>query len=486
MGQLDSGNAAWILTSASLVFLMTPGVAFFYGGMVRAKAVLNMMIMEAAALSVTMIMWVLWGWSIAYAGTSVGGIFGDPATGFLLKDTMVSDKGVFTSAALNGNNYPVSVDVAFQSAFAMITVALICGAIAERVKYSTWMIFVALWITFDYAPLAHMVWNGGLLSADGAISQAIGAAAHDFAGGTVVHINAAVAALVIVLIIGMTVVSIGTSLPEIIVSLAASLHEQRDLAVGTALGSNIINILLILGLAALVRPFTVHSDVLRRELPLMLLVSVVAGSVLYDGQLSRSDGIFLLFLAVLWLLFIVKLARQAERQGTDSLTREQLAELPREGGLPVAFLWLGIALIIMPVATRMVVDNATVLANYFAISELTMGLTAIAIGTSLPELATAIAGVRKGENDIAVGNIIGANIFNIVIVLGLPALITPGEIDPLAYSRDYSVMLLVSIIFALLCWRRSPQSGRGVGVLLTGGFIVWLAMLYWLSPILVE
>ena len=293
-------------------------------------------------------------------------------------------------------------------------------------------------------------------------------------------------ASIIVLIIGMTVVSIGTSLPEVIVSLAASLHEQRDLAVGTALGSNIINILLILGLAALVRPFTVHSDVLRRELPLMLLVSVVAGSVLYDGQLSRSDGIFLLFLAVLWLLFIVKLARQAERQGTDSLTREQLAELPRDGGLPVAFLWLGIALIIMPVATRMVVDNATVLANYFAISELTMGLTAIAIGTSLPELATAIAGVRKGENDIAVGNIIGANIFNIVIVLGLPALITPGEIDPLAYSRDYSVMLLVSIIFALLCWRRSPQPGRGVGVLLTGGFIVWLAMLYWLSPILVE
>ena len=154
--------------------------------------------------------------------------------------------------------------------------------------------------------------------------------------------------------------------------------------------------------------------------------------------------------------------------------------------MPVAFLWLGIALIIMPVVTRMVVDNATVLANYFDISELTMGLTAIAIGTSLPELATAIAGVRKGENDIAVGNIIGANIFNIVIVLGLPALITPGEIDPLAYSRDYSVMLLVSIIFALLCWRRSPQPGRGVGVLLTGGFIVWLAMLYWLSPILVE
>lgn len=152
----------------------------------------------------------------------------------------------------------------------------------------------------------------------------------------------------------------------------------------------------------------------------MLFVSVVAGSVLHDGQLSRSDGIFLLLLAVLWLLFIVKIARLAERQGNDSLTREQLAELPREGGLPVAFLWLGIALVIMPMATRMVIDNATVLANYFAMSELTLGLTVIAVGTSLPELATAIAGVRKGENDIAVGNLIGANIFNLAIVLGLP------------------------------------------------------------------
>lgn len=287
------------------------------------------------------------------------------------------------------------------------------------------------------------------------------------------------------IIIGMTVVSIGTSLPEIIVSVAASMNGQLDLAVGTAIGSNITNILLILGLSALIHPFTVHSDVLRRELPLMLLVSILAASVLYDGQLSRSDGFFLLLLAVLWLLFIVKIARLAERQGNDSLTREQIAELPREGGLPVAFLWLGIALIIMPMATRMVVDNATVLANYFAMSELTIGLTVVAIGTSLPELATAIAGLRKGENDIAVGNIIGANIFNIVIVLGLPALITPGEVNPMAFSRDYSVMLLVSVIFALLCWRRPRQIGRGAGELLTGGFIIWLAMLYWLSPLLV-
>ncbi|HBX2091775.1 TPA: calcium/sodium antiporter [Klebsiella pneumoniae] len=279
------------------------------------------------------------------------------------------------------------------------------------------------------------------------------------------------------LIIGMTVVSIGTSLPEIMVATAASLHGQTDLAVGTALGSNITNILLILGLAALLRPFTVHSDILRRELPLMLLVSVLAGLVLYDGQLTRLDGLFLLALALLWLLFTIKIARLAERQGSDSLTREQLAELPREGSLPVALLWLGVAMIVMPMATRMVVDNSTVLANYFAISELTVGL---------PELATAIAGARKGEDDIAIGNIIGANILNIALVLGLPALIAPGSFATEAFTRDYGVMLLVSLIFAVLCWRRQQQPGRLVGALLVGGFVVWLAMLFWTAPLFVE
>lgn len=205
--------------------------------------------------------------------------------------------------------------------------------------------------------------------------------------------------------------------------------------------------------------------------------------MLYDGQITRVDGIILLLLAVLWLVFIVKIARLAERQGNDSLTREQLAELPREGSLSVACLWLGVALIIMPMATRMVVDNATVVANYFAISELTIGLTVIAIGTGLPELATAIAGARKGEDDIAIGNIIGSNIFNIAIVLGLPAMIAPGAFNPMAFTRDYGVMLLVSAIFALICWKHK-QITRGIGALLLSGFIVWLALLYWLSPLL--
>lgn len=287
------------------------------------------------------------------------------------------------------------------------------------------------------------------------------------------------------LIIGMIVVSVGTSLPEIIVATSAALNGQTDLAMGTAIGSNITNILLILGLAAFIHPFTVQSDILRREIPLMLGVSVLAGFFFYDAALTRLEGSILLILATLYLLFIIRIARLAEKQGNDRLTLEQLSELPRDGSLPVACLWLGVALIIMPMATRMIIDNATVLAHFFGISELTIGLTIIAIGTSLPELATTIAGARKGEDDIAIGNIIGSNIFNITIVPALPALISPGRFDPLAFSRDYPVMLIVSIIFALLCWRRSRHISRRTGALLTCGFIVWMVMVFIITPRLV-
>jgi len=284
------------------------------------------------------------------------------------------------------------------------------------------------------------------------------------------------------LIIGMTVVSIGTSLPEIIIASAAALHGQLDLAVGTAIGSNITNIMLILGLAAILHPFAVDSDILRRELPLMLLVSLVAGLFLFDGELSQIKGIILLVIAVLYLLFIIRIVRLAEREGIDNLTREQVSELPQGGSLSVAFLWLGVALVIMPIATQMVIDNATVLAHYFGVSDLVVGLTIIAIGTSLPELATTIAGVRKGENDIAIGNIIGSNVFNIVFVLGIPALVAPGSFDPLAFARDYWLMLAVSAVFAILCWRKPRQVGKQIGALLICGYIVWVVALWCFTP----
>lgn len=194
--ELDTGVTAWMLVSASLVLLMTPGLAFFYGGMTRAKSVLNMMMMSFGAMGIIGVIYVLWGWSMSYSSESIGGIFGNPFAEFGLSGTMLDDAGEFVLS----DGLPVIVDVGFQVTFAIITTALISGAIADRVKFSTWMVFVPLWVTLAYFPMAHMVWGGGLLSGDGPFASI--AEPVDFAGGTVVHINAGMAALVLVLVIG--------------------------------------------------------------------------------------------------------------------------------------------------------------------------------------------------------------------------------------------------------------------------------------------
>lgn len=280
------------------------------------------------------------------------------------------------------------------------------------------------------------------------------------------------------LIIGMTIVGIGTSLPELFVSTTAALNGQIDMAVGNVLGSNIANILLILGVAALIHPLAARSEVLRRELPLMLAVTVLCGFVLMDGTLGRLDGVVLLAAAAAFILLMLKIARLAQREGSDSLTVEQIAELPQDSSNTVAVLWLVLAFIILPLSSKMVVDNATVIAHYFGMSELVVGLTLIAIGTSLPELATTIAGALKGEDDMAIGNIIGSNIFNTVIVLGVPALLSPGSVDPAAFHRDYWVMLAVSIVLSALCIGRKHRIGHLAGALLLCGFIAYLAVLF--------
>ncbi len=200
MEELNYGSTAWMLVSASLVLLMTPGLALFYGGMSRGKSVLNMMMMSFGALGVVGVIYVLWGWSMSY-GASIGGIVGNPFDQFGLAGTIYDDAGEFV---LDGFGVPMIVGVGFQATFAIITVALISGAIADRVKFSTWLVFAAIWATLCYFPMAHMVWAfpSGLLSADGPLATALGTNPIDFAGGTVVHINAGMAGLVLALIIG--------------------------------------------------------------------------------------------------------------------------------------------------------------------------------------------------------------------------------------------------------------------------------------------
>ena len=192
---LDTGATAWMLTSASLVLLMTPALALFSGGMSRNKSVLNMMMMVFGALAVVAVIYPLWGWSMTYGGQPIAGILANPFEQFGLM-------GTFDGAAVDDFGVPAWVGVAFQSTFAIITVALIAGSLAERVKFGTWMLFATLWVTLAYFPMAHMVWGGGLLSGDGPIAALTGTAPIDFAGGTVVHINAGMAALVIALVIG--------------------------------------------------------------------------------------------------------------------------------------------------------------------------------------------------------------------------------------------------------------------------------------------
>ncbi|GAB2993352.1 ammonium transporter [Actinotalea caeni] len=193
---LDTGVTAWMLVSASFVLLMTPGLALFYGGMTRSKSILNMMMMCFGAMAVVGCIYVLWGWSMSY-GESLGGIVGNPFDQFGLG-------GSFDPVSIlneeTGAYMPTIVDVGFQATFAIITVALIAGSIADRTKYATWLVFAGLWATLSYFPMSHMVWGDGLLSGAGPFASI--AEPIDFAGGTVVHINAGVAGLVLALVIG--------------------------------------------------------------------------------------------------------------------------------------------------------------------------------------------------------------------------------------------------------------------------------------------
>ncbi|KAA8746775.1 ammonium transporter [Corynebacterium tuscaniense] len=205
---LASGNAGWMLISASLVLLMTPGLAFFYGGMTSRRSVLNMMMMSFTAMGVVSILYVLWGWSMSYGSQSIGGIFANPFEFFGLRNSITNGDGAYIAG---DNGYANVIDVGFQLTFAVITVAIISGAIASRVKIGAWMVFAGVWATLVYFPLAHMVWGGGILgegtrSVSAWMFGSENGEAHiapiDFAGGTVVHISAATAALILVLVIG--------------------------------------------------------------------------------------------------------------------------------------------------------------------------------------------------------------------------------------------------------------------------------------------
>ncbi|MCD1649100.1 calcium/sodium antiporter [Marinobacter adhaerens] len=250
------------------------------------------------------------------------------------------------------------------------------------------------------------------------------------------------------LLIGMVVVGFGTSAPEMAVSALAASQGNPGLALGNAYGSNITNIALILGITALMAPIAVHSQVMRKELPILILVTAFAGWQLWDGDLSRMDAVGLMLVFVLligWSIY------QGFRQPDDALAKEMNEEV-HAMPLRKALLWLVVGLLLLIVSSRILVWGAVDLATMFGISDLVIGLTIVAVGTSLPELASSIIAARKGEHDLALGNILGSNLFNTLAVVGIAGLIAPMSVAPEVLTRDLPVMAALTLVLFAMCY----------------------------------
>ena len=281
------------------------------------------------------------------------------------------------------------------------------------------------------------------------------------------------------LVIGLTIVGLGTSAPEMLVSALASWQGNSGLAVGNALGSNIINTGLILGFTAMVIPLNVHSSILKRELPVLLLVMVVALLLLLDGTLGRLDGILLLTGMVVMLIWMIRLGRTPQT-GADPMSTEFADEIPTTLSMGRAIFWLIVGGLVLLASSRLLVWGAVSIAESMGVSNLVIGLTIVALGTSMPELAATVMSAIKGEHDIALGNVIGSNIFNLLVVLGLPGLINPAAIDTEVLTRDYPVMIGLTVaLFVMAYGFRGPgRINRIEGTLLVLAFCAYQTLLY--------
>ncbi|MBO0181851.1 calcium/sodium antiporter [Vibrio parahaemolyticus] len=279
------------------------------------------------------------------------------------------------------------------------------------------------------------------------------------------------------LVIGMTILAMGSSAPEMMVSATAAWDGKTDTAVGNVLGSNIANIALILGITALIKPLSISSAVIRRELPLMIAVTVLAGILLWNSHLGFYEGVLLFVLFGAFLFAMLQISRKEQKSG-DAFLEDQESEIPQGVSNPKAIMWVVIGLILLPLAASLLVDNAVIIAKHFGMSDLVIGLTIIAIGTSLPELAASLAGVLKGEDDMAVGNIIGSNVFNILAVMGLPGIINPSTLSEYAMGRDFWVMLGVSLLLAAMCLGKSRSINRLEGAILFMCFLGYQVYLF--------
>lgn len=286
------------------------------------------------------------------------------------------------------------------------------------------------------------------------------------------------------LIIGLTIVSFGTSAPEVVVSISAAIKQTGDLAIGNALGSNIANIGLVLAITALIAPLPVQKHILYDELPILILVTLLAGLFLYDGQLVIWEGTVLLGVFIPAMTFLVK----RKQSDLSPIEREAEEEQVKALALGWAIFWFVCGLVLLIISSEVLVWGAKSFAVYFGVSPLIIGLTVVAVGTSLPELAASVTSALKGHHDIAIGNIVGSNMFNLLTVMAIPGLIDQPQMATSVFIRDYSAMLLLTLLLSaaiVMNYRRSSsraintQLGKGLGAILLSLYLAYYVLLFY-------
>ena len=275
------------------------------------------------------------------------------------------------------------------------------------------------------------------------------------------------------LLIGLTIVGFATSAPEILVSTIAALRDNTGLAIGNAIGSNIANIGLVLGATALTRPMNIQSETLRREIPALLAVTLLSVMLFLDDYLSRTDGFVLLLGLGLLLHWMANLGFRSA--AGDPMSAEYAAEIRSDMRTPVALAWFLLGLAVLLTGAQFLVSGAIEIAHTLGVSDLIIGLTVVAVGTSLPELAVSIVAAIKGEHDLAFGNIIGSNMFNLLAVIGVAATISPVDIEPSVLTLHIPVMVGLTLVVFAIAYNFGGRGRvyRAEGFLLLMSFIVY-------------
>lgn len=285
------------------------------------------------------------------------------------------------------------------------------------------------------------------------------------------------------MIIGLTIVAMGSSAPEMMVAAAASLQGNPDTAIGNAIGSNITNIALVLGITILVKPLVVSSSTIKQELPFLLILTVITYWILSDNFFSFPEGVALMvsFFGFIAFLLVKAMKQRKHQNAKDLMIVEAELEIPESTSTIKSIFWLVIGIALLVASAHFLVDSAIFIAKAYGISDLVIGLTVIAIGTSLPELAASVASILKKEDDLAMGNIVGSNIFNILAVLPFAGIIAPGDINPEASFRDAPIMIALTGLLLALCFSRKFgyfRLTRLKGAVLLLSFLAYQVLLF--------